>query len=304
MKLFASMLVTVLSIPASAGIIRHDLPDDYYTGFGNTPEFQSVGLIEMDRGSTQGTCSGTVIHKNWVLTAGHCLTDAKRMGIHLSKDNEWRFYEAKSWVAHENYIDQEFYAGWDIGLMHFDVDLQAPIAPLYRDRVEQFNYAYDVGFGLTGDGYTGIQSADYLRRAGSNIIDVLYSPGGEGDQMLWSDFDHPTDESYNAFSIDGYTFDDVATFFEIMIAFGDSGGGLFISDGNQYFLAGVHSLISDVNGDQKFGYGDAYASTRVSSFTAWIDNKINAVSVPEPGTLWLGLLGLAIIAGRRRGCLA
>jgi hypothetical protein len=301
MKWMLSVLLVVSALPAVAGIIRHDVPDSMYTGFGNIAEFQSVGLVDIDRGDSQGFCSGTAIHKNWVLTAAHCLTSAQRMGlvINSSDDSGWRFYEADSWVAHENYNEADFTAGWDIGLMYFETDLDVDLASLYRGNTEVFNYAYDVGFGYTGDGYTGIQGADFQRRAGSNIVDFAWSQQGDGQQLLWSDFDHPTDASYNRFAIDGVDFDDLATFLEIMIAFGDSGGGTFVQENGQLYLAGVHSFITDFNGDGAFGYGDAYASTRVGSLVDWIDQKINPVAVPEPGMLWLSLLAFISLAARR-----
>lgn len=300
MKVFVSLLLTALSLPSFAGLIRHDIPDSHYTDFGNATEFHSVGLVAIEKPATSGICSGTVIHKNWVLTAAHCLTDATRMGISIGHSDEWRFYEAASWISHENYNDEQFYLGWDIGLMHFETDLDVAPASLYRGTSEQFNYAFDVGFGLAGDGYTGIKTEDYQRRAGTNIIDFAWSEAGDGAQLLWSDFDHPTDQAYNSFPFDGVTFDDVASFLEIMIAFGDSGGGLFIQEGDQMYLAGVHSFISDYKSDGIFGYGDTYSSTRVSTFANWIDSKINPVAVSESSSLaLLVIVGLMLMGVRQ-----
>lgn len=64
MKLITSLLVAALSVPVSAGIIRHDPPDSWYTGFANDPAFNGVGLIFGDTGASPYSCSGTVINKN------------------------------------------------------------------------------------------------------------------------------------------------------------------------------------------------------------------------------------------------
>jgi len=76
MKVIASLLVAAISVPASAGIIRHDTPDSWYTGLATDPAFNGVGLIFAENADTPYSCSGTVINKNWVLTAGHCVNAA------------------------------------------------------------------------------------------------------------------------------------------------------------------------------------------------------------------------------------
>lgn len=303
MKLVASLLVAALSVPASAGLIRHDTPDSLYTGFAGDPAFSGVGLIIGDTANSPYSCSGTVINKNWVLTAGHCVNQAQAMSFYLPDETGWRFYEADSWVAHESYSDANLFAGWDIGLMHFETDFDVAPTQLYTGNNEWLRLSASVGFGYTGNGYTGIQYVDYQSRAGTNIVDDLWSLEGSGDQILWSDFDHPTDATYNAFDFSGVDFDDLATVLEIMIAPGDSGGGVFIQENGQTYLAGVHSFIFDLNNSGVFGYGDAYGSTRVSSFVDWVNAKITAHEVPESSSLLLLLMGgLGLFMQRRRRC--
>ena len=299
MKLVTSLLAVALSVPVSAGIIRHDTPDSWYTGFATDPAFKGVGLIAFDTAAGEYTCSGTVVHKNWVLTAGHCVDEAKSMSFYLPGDSGWRFYESDSWIAHENYTSTGLLAGWDIGLMHFDADFDVDPAQLYAGDAELLNASASVGFGVTGNGETGMSHTDYVRRAGTNIIDDLWSLEGNGDQILWSDFDHPTDASYNLFDYLEFDFDNLASALEILVAPGDSGGGVFIEENGQVYLAGVHSFISDFRDDGIYGYGDGYGSTRVSSFGNWINEKINAQEVPESSGLLLAVIGLLGLFAQR-----
>lgn len=298
MKLVAAWLLVALSLPASAGIIRHDTPDSFYTDFAKDSAFAGVGLIAFDTAEDSYTCSGTVINKNWVLTAAHCVDDAKSMSFYLPDDSGWRFYQAKSWVAHENYSDIGLFRGWDIGLMQFDTEFDVAPAQLYRGNNELQSPLASVGFGVTGNGYTGFDHTDYQRRAGTNMIDDVWSQEGSTEQILWADFDHPDDPTYNLFEFPDLTFDDLASVLELMAAPGDSGGGVFIEEGGVVYLAGVHSFGGDYNDDGIWGYGDFYGSTRVSSFLGWIDSKVNPV--PEPSAFGLALLGLITLGWRRR----
>jgi hypothetical protein len=271
-----------------------------YTEFAKDAAFNGVGLIAFNTVDSSYTCSGTVINKNWVLTAGHCVNDAKAMSFYLPSETGWRFYEASSWVAHENYSDTGVLNGWDIGLMRFDTEFDVAPAQLYSGSSEWLSPMASVGFGVTGNGYTGIVGIDYERRAGTNIIDDLWSLEGGGDQIIWADFDHPTDLSFNLFNFMGYSFDDLASVLEIIAAPGDSGGGVFIEEAGQIYLAGVHSFGGDYNGDGIWGYGDAFGSTRVSSFIDWIDNKVSPRSVPESSGLLLMLIGFVAVFFNRK----
>src|SRR5690554_1095355 len=292
-----------LCTPAFAGLIRHDTADDQYTGFANNPAFASVGLLLGYGAEGEYSCSGTIIHEKWVLTAGHCLTNASAMSFALPTNdgNDWRFYEPSSWVTHENFSMQGHLDGWDIGLVGFDGDFTTTPAQLYTGESELFSVIASVGFGVTGNGETGVTHADYKRRGGINMIDDTWSTQGTGDQILWADFDHPTDASFNSLDIPGYTFDDFALELEYLTASGDSGGGLFIEEEGQLYLAGVHSFSSSSPIDGSSKYGDVYGSTRVNRFIDWISGNTQSSIVPEPGGMILLTISiLALGFGRRR----
>ncbi|GIV17211.1 MAG: hypothetical protein KatS3mg022_2646 [Armatimonadota bacterium] len=185
------------------------------------------------------------------------------------------------------------------------------VAPalLYTGTSEVAKVGYSVGFGYGGDGVTGFDSSAYpygTKRAMQNQIDLIldtsFSVNLSGTILL-SDFDSP-DESKNSL----YPFSNATPLpLEGMGAPGDSGGAVFVQDGSQWYLAGVHSFLADIgsplgDGIPNAKYGDLLGSMRVSSYVNWINQHIGTPSaIPEPGTMTLVALGLLPVVGRLRG---
>ncbi len=293
-----ALSLAALAGTAQAGTIRHDVNDSVYRQIGRLPQFNSVGAILFDTPAGGYICSGTVIDAHWVLTAAHCVDEAVSMDFYEWNGTNHVLRQATSWFAHENWTGN-LLQGWDVGLMYFEDALSVGPAQLYAGRNEFLATTTHVGYGASGTGITGSVINAGTRRGGQNMVDDLWSTQGDGQQLLWSDFDHPTDASYNWLDFVGYTFDDLAIPYEYSIAGGDSGGGAFIYENGQWWLAGVHSLGININGGAQAQYGDGFASTRVSSLRRWIE--INA-EIPEPESLALfGLAsGLMLLSFRRK----
>jgi hypothetical protein len=73
---------------------------------------------------------------------------------------------------------------------------------------------------------------------------------------------------------------------------GDSGGGVFIQQGSQYYLAGVISTLGTLDNVADGSYSDASGFGRVSAALPWINSTIN---VPEPSSCALLLASGAIL---------
>lgn len=319
-KAFAvGSVLTVLSGFANAGVIRHDVPDSTYKNLSYQSQFDSVGAVLFDTNDGGYICSGTVVAKHWVLTAAHCVDEATSMNFYLPEYNADRSgilghkeYTATSWVAHNNWTGA-LGAGWDVGLMYVAEGLDVGPANLYRGTGEAGATVTHVGYGATGDGNTGAVLDAGTRRAGQNIVDGLYSDEGTGEQLMWSDFDHPDPAAtdswgdvyndwvnfwYDNYTPFGFNSDNLALGLEYSIAGGDSGGAVFIEEAGEFFLAGVHSLGWQI-GDNQAGYGNLYASTRVSDTLNWIESYI-AEEVPVTSTIALFGAGFMLLGLRRR----
>lgn len=297
MRILATLIATCFAVPAIAGVIRHDTPSSQYELVAQATAFNPVGkIISTDTFGQQFGCSGTAISSHWMLTAAHCIQDVNQISFEVKNSlGVSTAYQADNWIAHENFDINNLLAGWDIGLVHFNTALDVNTANLYQGNNEVGSVGVYVGFGATGTGLTGVNQNWGTKRAGFNRISFDFSTEGTGDQILWSDFDAPFsfDPNSDMFG-DGY-----ALPLEYGIAFGDSGGGMFILENGEYYLAGVNSFLSNFNYSNAYmDYDDAFGVTRVSSLNAWINHY--TANVNEPSTAFLSLFAFALLSLKAR----
>ena len=256
-----------------AGIIDDGASDANHTSLANQSQYDAVGVIHRDGGELDS--SGTLISSEWVLTAAHTIVSGGGPNATFTVNGETRnIVEA---IRNPGYTDS-LPDGHDIALLRLDSPITS-VAPaqiytgLSADLVgESLTY---VGYGKTGTGSTGDTGAAGTKRAGHNIAEQLgyiLNPGVDqveySDQLIFADMDAFTGPWENPL---GST---LPVGLEYLIALGDSGGGLFVEDNGQHYLAGVHSLLFNLDPFGTLGYGDIMASTTVESFLTWINQTI------------------------------
>jgi len=281
----AAVLVAVsLSLVAQAGVIRHDRDDSLYRALADEPRYASAVAVEQDDAPH---CSGTLVGPSWVLTAAHCtgIGDLSTVPADGSRTS------VSDVFVHPDYDPNSIVNGFDLALLK----LESPVtsvspAQRYRGNDEIGHVGTSVGYGWSGDGFSGLVTPPGTRRAGTNVIDSDDVVFGIPNTLL-TDFDNPLDASFSNLG------DPTPLDLEYLPASGDSGGPVFIDVDGRTLLAGVHKAVAFLGlvPDTYFVYGDILLLERVSPVNAWIDSVI-----PEPATLALLALGMLAAARRRR----
>jgi hypothetical protein len=269
------MLLAQFKSPALAGIfslllfpvavlgatIRDDTPDSDYVALGNDPAFDGVGTFVNSWGYTG---CGILIAPDWVLTAAHLFTAATSGTFTL----DGTAYSSTQLITDPNWNGSAS-NGSDFGLIH----LSSPITsitplPFYTSSTLLEQTATFVGYGLTGTGLTGYQTLDGQKRGFQDVVDVNNPSFGNTNYVFGATFDSPAN---GALSLEG------------CVAPGDSGGGVFMSDGSQYYLAGVISFVAATDGNANSSYSDISGFDSILPAMPWITSII----VPEPSTIAL-----------------
>jgi hypothetical protein len=251
-----------------------------------------------------GTGAGTLIAPNWVLTAAHVPNGNFTLGgVTYAAEQVYRHPQFLLNGSNLNY-------GFDIALVRLSTPVVG-IAPakIYTGSFELGAVISMAGYGATGVGSTGSPANPGTFRAGTNIVDLIQStangPAGQiGAQnaLLVTDFDAL--ESFDPSGQTNSLGSETPTDLEYHLATFDSGGGAFLQENGEWYLAGVHSGVASqqhVTGSGStllFGYGAASYMTRVSSYQSFI---AEISGVPEPSSVFLVASCLALGSAFVRG---
>jgi hypothetical protein len=325
----ATAVAAVWTCTSGAATIRDDVSDSNYISLGAESQYAASGYVVVNDiiiNNQQEVleASGTLIAPDWVLTAAHVVTSQTAPYPSYSP-SQISFGQGPSAPtpgspgtssAAAVYVE----SGWSYNLDQGNdlalIQLSTPItsvtpATLYNSSLgtEKTQTATIVGYGTTGTGLTGNTGAYGSRRAIQNVVDAFggdITTGGPpsyirtsfaalSSNLMLTDFDQPGNPSasvmgdYTPLPLEGCSTQ------------GDSGGGLFFTEGSTTYLAGVTDAVggpSTGSGstllDGYYGDYNTYTRVAVSSsmnfITATLDTTITwnnaGAGSPTNGQTW------------------
>jgi V8-like Glu-specific endopeptidase len=250
---------------APAIVVRHDRDATLFEQLGR--EYPSTAMLRHGDGKDGLGGEGTLINRNWVLTAAHVAAD---LGPGDPVTILGKIYKIGRVVIYPDW-HQDADMPVDLALIRLTASVTDVVpARAYTGTDELGMVATLVGRGQQGTGLTGPLPDEGTLRAATNRVDSTLDvfPGtaargqypAEGFQLRFT-FDAPGDPN--------------ATDLEGICGGGDSGGPAYIKKRNVLYVIGVSSGQDARPANRQVGhYGVFEYYTRVSHFANWIHSVI------------------------------
>jgi hypothetical protein len=302
----------------------------------STSPFSGVVSINIVYDGQSFICSGALVGKRQVISAGHCVdTDGNGTLIDLNKPgssvrvlfnsdgnynapgNADKIISASNVVMHPDYQGfgncpvgiNSFCVNDDISVITLasDAPASAKIYKVAGDAIGANSHIIMAGYGTTGDGINGYTQGPSFRikRTGENYIDLFDRNDEEGfngaNEVYYADFDGLGIDSFctrfNACS------PVLANDKESNIGGGDSGGPSFMMMYGELVLVANNTFGGRFQGQVGGAFGTYFGGILLNSYEDFLVASTGGTLqvVPEPASVALfGLGALTLLGARRR----